>query len=576
MTELYIDEKPVAIPAGTSLTIKQQNPLITKNGTFSLDLSLSMRERNNSILYKHIERFQRDVTFKSRKALLISDNKIIINGSEAFISNTNEEVKIQLLSGNSELNYFIGSDLYVSDLDLGTENDLTDSYMNSVVDKRYPASSFAPARVKVDAEILNNFTETPIESGWYYSFTNKALQPFLVGMMEKIIKALGYNITYNQLLDDDFLCRLFFLSNVKSLEYNKHLPGWKAKDFLEECETFFNVVFDINSSDKTVRILRSQTINPIGTFEIDNILDDYMCEESKTSELDYQNVEYDFSGSTYYKYADIEENAMKQAVITTFQDYSSLASFVKVDSSYMIPASEAVKYYKTLNMFYVQFSDTYYIVEKFNYKTSGPGETSSGSWYYLRPVHCFRKITNNKDSTILKLKFIPAQPFFHAAGGSLINVNVFPYQSEKVEETEEETDLKQLIESGVKDLNSSQKKVCLAIYTGGSDGLLKATGSQMDYIYETVFSLELIYPAGDSKTLRLDGINGLHKKYYQANSKYDFSKEYTIKFISNKIPDVRADFLFQNKLFACKELEYTISNDGISPIITGTFLPVIV
>ena len=348
MTELYIDEKPVAIPAGTSLTIKQQNPLITKNGTFSLDLSLSLRERNNSILYKHIERFQNNITFKSRKALLISDNKIIINGSEAFISNTNEEVKIQLLSGNSELNYFIGSDLYISDLDLGTEQDLTDSYMNSVVDKRYPASSFAPARVKVDAEILNNFTETPIDAGWYYSFTNKTLQPYLVGMMEKVIKALGYTIAYNQLLDDDFLCRLFFLSNVKSLEYNKHLPGWKAKDFLEECETFFNVVFDINSSDKTVRILRSQTVNPIGTFEIDNILDDYTCEESKTSELNYQNVGYDFSGSTYYKYADIEENVMKQAVITTFPDYNSLASFVKVDSSYMIPESEASKYFKTL------------------------------------------------------------------------------------------------------------------------------------------------------------------------------------------------------------------------------------
>ena len=110
MTELYIDEKPVAIPAGTSLTIKQQNPIITKNGTFSLDLALSLKERNNSILYKHIERLQSNATFKSRKALLISDNKIILNGSEAYISNTNEEVKIQLLSGNSELNYFIGSD----------------------------------------------------------------------------------------------------------------------------------------------------------------------------------------------------------------------------------------------------------------------------------------------------------------------------------------------------------------------------------------------------------------------------------------------------------------------------------
>ncbi|MFV0272429.1 MAG: hypothetical protein ACK5HZ_12315 [Macellibacteroides fermentans] len=575
MTELYIDEQLVAIPPDANFTIKEHNPLITKNGSFSLDITLSLSERNNSIIYKHLERLHNNTTFNPRKAVLIADNRVIVNGSEAIVNNTNEKVTIQLLSGNSELNYFIGSDLYISDLDLGTEQDLTDSYMNSVVDKKYPASSFAPARVKVDAEILNNFTETPIESGWYYSFTNKALQPYLVGMLEKVIKALGYTIIYNQLLDDDFLCRLFFLSNVKSLEYNKHLPGWTAKEFLEECETYFNVVFDINSSDKTVRILRSQAINPIGTFEIDNILDEYTREISQDNELSYQNIQYDFSGSTYYKYADIDEQILKQAVITTFPDYSSLASFVKVDSSYMIPPTEANKYFKTLNMFYVQFSDTYYIVDKYSYNTSGPGETSSGSWYYLRPVNSFRKISNNTDSSVLKLKFIPAQPFFKAVSGSLVSVNVIPYQSEKVEETEEETDLKLLIENGIKDLNSNQKKVCLAIYTGGSDGLIKASAAQMDYVHETVYSLEVIYPAGDSKTLRLSGINGLHKKYYQANSRYDFTKEYTIKFISDKIPDVRADFLFQNKLFACKELEYSITNDGISPVISGTFLPII-
>lgn len=43
-----------------------------------------------------------------KSAVLISNGHIFLNGTEAFINNTNEEVKNQLLSGNSELNYLIG------------------------------------------------------------------------------------------------------------------------------------------------------------------------------------------------------------------------------------------------------------------------------------------------------------------------------------------------------------------------------------------------------------------------------------------------------------------------------------
>ena len=123
MTELYIDNKPVMLPTPLDLKVKEQNPLITKNGTFTLDLSLSLMEHNNAILYKHIDRIQTAAEFEGRSAVLTADARVIMNGTEAYISNTNQEVKIQLLSGNSELNYFIGSDLYISDLELDCESD---------------------------------------------------------------------------------------------------------------------------------------------------------------------------------------------------------------------------------------------------------------------------------------------------------------------------------------------------------------------------------------------------------------------------------------------------------------------
>ena len=64
------------------------------------------------------------------------------------------------------------------------------------------------------------------------------------------------------------------------------------------------------------------------------------------------------------------------------------------------------------------------------------------------------------------------------------------------------------------------------------------------------------------------------KRYYQANQEIDFTREYTIKFITNTMPDVQAEFILNNKLFICKELEYRITNDGIHPEVTGTFYEV--
>lgn len=52
-----------------------------------------------------------------RKAVLVADNRVYLNGTEIITGWTDTKVSIQLVSGNSELNYFVGSDelIYVGD-----------------------------------------------------------------------------------------------------------------------------------------------------------------------------------------------------------------------------------------------------------------------------------------------------------------------------------------------------------------------------------------------------------------------------------------------------------------------------
>jgi hypothetical protein len=149
-------------------------------------------------------------------------------------------------------------------------------------------------------------------------------------------------------------------------------------------------------------------------------------------------------------------------------------------------------------------------------------------------------------------------------------------QVDKLEDEKEETDIRKYIENGVTLFDSRKKTVCIAFYAGLKDvtgSIVPVHLSSIDYLVDSPYCNSAIVDE-NRWTLRLDGPYGLHQRYYQVNSRYDDSKEYVIRFISNKLYDQRAEFLINNRLFACKELEYTILNDGIHPIVTGTFFAV--
>lgn len=570
MTELFIDGSPVMLPKGMDLKVKQQNPLITKNGTFTLDLALSLKERNNSILYKHLERLQSAAAIQSRNAVLMSNGRIILNGTEAIISNTNEEVKVQLLSGNSELNYFINSDVYISDLDLGAEPELSTDYIQSQYFEKYPKSNFIGVVVKVDTKFYNAAGENP------------CFQPYLLAMLEKTIKALGYIITENELIYDDLANGLYIVNNIQSTDYNKFLPGWKAIDFMTECETFLNIAFDISESEKTVRILRRSADSRFGTYTIDNVIDNYertFDSSGKNAEISYRNVMYDFPSSAWYKYQDIENEVMEKAEIKTLATYNDLCTLLDIkiaDFHPWIPIKVAEKYYKTLIVFYVTASDTFYMLEEFHYVVTGPGDTGEATWHYLRPINRFKKHVTNQDEDFVTLKFVPAQMLYLSAGSMwLWAVTTVPYQSDKVDDTNtEEKDFNKYIQNGVKDFNGTQKKICLGISKIYQEGepLLEDRGSAIDYVEDSAFCGEKM--DFKHRTLRIDGQYGLYNRFYNVNQRYDTGKEYTIKFVMQTMPDVRAEFIFNNKMFVCKELEYRIMNEGIHSEVAGTFYEV--
>lgn len=585
MTELFIDNKPVMLPAGLDLKVKQQNPLITKNGTFTLDLTLSLQERNNSILYKHIERLQSAAAFDKRSALLISNGHIIINGTEAYLSNTNEEVKIQLLSGNSELNYFIGADVYISSLDLGKETDLSNEQFNRAIRSSFPNYNFTCPMVKIGDTIYNRYYESDWMNteGFIYNFSNRTIQPYLLAMIEKVLTALGYIITQNEVANDNFLSRIFILNKDTSGEYNKILPGWTVKEFLEECEKLMNIIFVIDDKDRSVRILCASSRNDTGTYTINNVLDSFeRITVDENPRISYVNVNYDFPSSTEYKYQDIEDNIMNTANIIEVKNYSELMNkFTDSDGAFL--GDELIEeQLQTLNIWHVKDTDSYYIPEKKKTKVENLPGTLPGDFNtkaYLLKVNTYKRYESDKDKDYLTLSFFPCtftRMSYASRTGPIqltfsTSIPYLPSTKDSDDESESKT-IKQLIEKGITDFDKNKIQVAFCAFypnTGGSNNYIAFT----DYTPAHGFYKRDISIL-DIGSFRLKGKGGMVQRYFQPNQNIDASKEYTIKFIANTMPNIQAQFILNNKLFICKELEYRIMNEGIHPEITGTFYEV--
>jgi hypothetical protein len=117
MTELFIDRQPVVLPKDFSFRIIAENPFLIKNGADTTKLALSLPNPENAKIYRHYSRTNSRLEIAAiRTAILIADSDVLLNGTEIISEITDTEVKIQPVSGESELNYFTGGDRKLNSL----------------------------------------------------------------------------------------------------------------------------------------------------------------------------------------------------------------------------------------------------------------------------------------------------------------------------------------------------------------------------------------------------------------------------------------------------------------------------
>lgn len=121
MIQFFIENQEVILPDDFSFTQIDENPLITNNGEFTLDITVSLRNGENAKAAKFINRINKIDIDTSYNALMIDDGKYK-HGTIIIQSHTNTDMTFQFVAGNSELNYLAKNDKKIWELDWGTES----------------------------------------------------------------------------------------------------------------------------------------------------------------------------------------------------------------------------------------------------------------------------------------------------------------------------------------------------------------------------------------------------------------------------------------------------------------------
>ena len=576
MTNLFIDGVEVVLPSEFSITVKQENAFFTKNGEYTYDIELSLLVPENAKLYGFLNRLnitERPAT--KRKAVLVADNRVYLNGTEIITGWTDTKVSIQLVSGNSELNYFVGSDELISTLEMKETNPVVSgSVSTDYVKKTYPDVDYNLMMTydslhQVDKNIwlyrlYNNDVNNPYAG---YIVQKEDIQPYdyipqpyLCAYMRELLKALGYTLEYNAIEDTPWKS-VYIVHVCETYKWNEMLPGWTAKDFLQNIETMFNGSFLIDHRTKKVSFLLNVSYLPkVSNVHLQNVVDAYTVEVEEEEEADAINstIKYKLPSTEYYKLRclpDVVKEAAKHKVI----DDGLFAFFGKPEN---------------------QVTDTIFDYQSENRKIIYL--EGSGIMSHLEMVDELASLVRENAESELELEFVPAELVERAfyiegidPGGFYFGQYYIPSVSVSDDEPDETTyDSIHNMVNNLSEKTESKSNIFLAFFRGLNPvqiGVMPANSYPLAFIDR--FFPTTSWPATLSADYPTFNLVEMEKYFYSNAYKIDRKNPVKITCYDSNVYPASSVFEIFNRRYLAKEIEYTIGPNGRTQAWTGTFYP---
>jgi hypothetical protein len=592
MVELYIDRAPAVLPQNFSFELTRENPFFSKNGARTLDISLSLLEPENAKIYRHLNRINnRAIIPLDRSALLIVDNEVLLAGTEIIIEISEEEVKLQLVSGESELN-FLSSDKKINELDMGKYPDDAHAFV-PFFSRNTESVKYNVPHAEDDPDLNAAFNNCPSiyerprdqQPELFLSSFISSRPPCvpLYVIVNKIVEHFKYSVVSSVLQSTDFQY-LYVLNGAFTAQYSKMLPDWTVSEFFGEIEKLFNVIILVDEYSKEVEIrFRKDHYSSAPILFIDEFMDAYSQKIDAENRADYSvaNIGYDTgSADEYFKYQNMDPEIPAHCETVHFDSFNAIVSYFDTATD-----KDSLKN----RIFVSDDSGTQYICYL--------GEKLEKEDYYPRKVNAFEPVRNNEDSPDIDIKFRikPAAMKIidlpvHAEGDDprldplyflrtqMPVIDTLPFNPSA------NIDIQSILEGETSIEKQEVSDIFICFYQGSRtifepDMEYAESYRKIDYPVPFVDFLYEYNILGERKisdgnlSLRLNDPNGL-KALYDQSIAIDTTREYTFRFIAGKKPDAQSLFMFGNKKFECRELKFTVNSKGLDSLIEGVFYPV--
>lgn len=573
---LYIDGKKAVIKSGSSFEYISENRAFTDSDAYTLSITLPMAGcPQNRDIFGNIERMD----FNSRIVVLdatIVDGDFCKTGVISVVEATESELKVQFLEGRSVQNFSVDYDaIYINELNLG-------SYPTTLpASPSYPTcdqgADYVPFQWVNDAEerFLNNEINGVSSPVWADNTKKEgklSYMPYLLFIAKKICQATGFSYDFSpwETSDDRFL----IICNAIPAAWDapaiaRALPHWSFPEFFAQLERFLVCEFDIDYKKKSISMKYSREVDSLNrVVKIENIVDDF------SSDISHKDFLCKYRAASRIHFTDRGDSQWK------FESCSWFIEMMMNDPNRVMAFNTVGEYNTWYNQNRAHFGGTtkdavrgpnrgklYHIVEnnKFFIWYVIPSDSRyiagrkpvAECYYRSIPLNRFGDYVYDMDSEeTVELKIVPARiDYLSWSRGYAVFLEPAGYsETEEVDEDEIRQPYGYCI---LKKDNEGDKapeyydKLLIAIWDG--NGL---------YSYQPC-------PTVDE---RLSIVQ--RYKSYQNGILINPREKIKLKFLSDRIPDVRSVFHIRGRRYLCEKITATFNDDGMSQLMKGEFYPI--
>ena len=387
MITLHIDGKPVITKSGTTIKLVRENPLFTESGDYTFDIALPLAgcpQNQRALGLRHRPEVRLDDLCGKRMPFVLQTATLHVQGTAVVTSVNQEEVKVQLLAGASDLNVSAttpqGTDVYIDEMDLGRayEEEAKNAYKEG--DRYIEGKPYTlPPRIKLrewvqesakDEQIYGRAGDTdcvlfPVWSSADAGFANErglrkffdsetnprekyrypitsssgtyddelvfAAQPYLVVIIERVLAAIGYRVDRNE-IRGTWMQDIFVANTRSEYKFANVLPHWTVREFLDEVRRFFGVSIVVPKAGVAEIIRRANYYNAASSVIIlKEVSDEHSADidddEDGGKDISTANVDYERPDTD--DMLRLPDEVWENAIVKVFSSETILVQWVK-------------------------------------------------------------------------------------------------------------------------------------------------------------------------------------------------------------------------------------------------------